>query len=229
MADFGDSAERRGGSRRSRAGQAALLVAMAVVGAMTLVAFLRSGDVTAQSPPAGPSSSGTAATPPSSAPSATSPPAPVESSAGGAPSIVPLTAGPGASAAAAYPPTTLADLQAFAATGNDADVAKFAFEQSGTARCLDPVVRASVAPSLQGQALAASAVAYFLSHGLASQPCKATLLLYYGTSADPGQAFTAGRVSLGQNADLQRFVKVEVGEASGATVLFTVALGPIAS
>jgi hypothetical protein len=212
----------------------AMLLALAAVAAMTFVTFQNSSDVAAENEAAAASSAALSPTPSpspsvSDAASAQSTPS-VTPPAQMTPSIIPLSAKPaGAAPAAAYPPVTMADLQAFAATGYDTDVGKFGYEMTGNARCFDPLVRGTVDPALKDKALAASAVAYFLSHGLATQPCKATLVLYYSHSVDLGEAFTAARVSLGVNSTKQRFVKVEIGDSTNPTVLFSVNIGALAA
>jgi len=121
------------------------------------------------------------------------------------PSLTPLPAVPTATLAPTpvptpppppsyYPPTSVADLHALAATGNASAIHEFHSESVGLATCPIPKREVTVDPTITGQQLAADLMAYWYGQGL-ENPCGAVVFAYHSQD-EAGNAYTAGRVNL---------------------------------
>lgn len=123
---------------------------------------------------------------------------------------------PGQVAADTFPPATLADFLAFAATGDPSAIHQFDEDSVGDARCPWPNVYATVDPQLTGRELAADAAAFAVAHRMLDNPCRAALLIFHRPAENTGDGFTAGRIFLDGNPGGKRHtIRVDIGAESG--------------
>lgn len=116
-----------------------------------------------------------------------------------------------------FPPKTLADFRAFAATGDPSQVQQIATSTEGLPSCPEPNIYVTVSPGLTGKALEADLAAFFVQSGLLGNQCQAFVFAYHSESdyqANQGDGFTAGRVALTSNSGSgpQHNLEVDAGE-----------------
>jgi hypothetical protein len=116
-----------------------------------------------------------------------------------------------------FPPKTLADFRAFAATGDPSQVQQIATSTEGLPSCPEPNIYVTVSPGLTGKALEADLAAFFVQSGLLGNQCQAFVFAYHSESdyqANQGDGFTAGRVALTSNSGSgpQHNLEIDAGE-----------------
>jgi hypothetical protein len=115
-----------------------------------------------------------------------------------------------------FPPTTLADFRAFAATGDASQVHEVRSTTEGLPSCPDPTIYVTVSPAVTGRALDADLSAFFVQQGLLSSPCEPVVFAYHSMSdylAHRDDGYTAGRVSVSSTGSgSQKNLEVDAGD-----------------
>lgn len=116
-----------------------------------------------------------------------------------------------------FPPKTLADFRAFAATGDASQVHQVASSTEGLPSCPEPNFYVTVSQALTGKVLEADLSAFFVQHGLLGNQCQAFVFAFHSKSdylAHQGDGFTAGRVALTTNSGSGPQMNLEVDAGS---------------
>lgn len=173
-----DRAPRRPGHLRTLGGAVAVSAAlvMAVAGCTKPAA---SSSVPSSAPPAAPSSAASA--------------------------VITAAASPARAAKPAFPPSSLAAFQAFAATGDASEVTQVGFVSNGLPSCPEPTYYVTIPSSLGVRAVEADLSAFFVrKNGFASNACGGAVVFAYHSlsdyNANKGNGFTAGRVIVATNS-----------------------------
>jgi hypothetical protein len=137
---------------------------------------------------------------------------------GGAASALPSpTAVPSASAIV-FPPTTLAQAKALAATGDPNAVQEFHSEGVGLPACPQPKRSVTMAAGLTGRQVAADLLRYFYDQQLNNE-CGA-LVLAYSDASQYGTAYTVGRVNLSVNGTSHQLEVDSVADNIASTIRY---------
>lgn len=102
-----------------------------------------------------------------------------------------------------FPPKTLADFRAFAATGDARQVHQIGTGTDGLPSCPEPSIYVTVSRSLTGRALEADLSAFFVQSGLLGNQCQAFVFAFHSQSdyqENMNNGYTAGRVALTTNS-----------------------------
>lgn len=112
--------------------------------------------------------------------------------------------------AAQYPPATLQQLKALAASGDPAQIVPFKTNTEGSPSCPIPNVYATVSTAVTGRQLAADETAFFIQKGFFRNPCGAAVFVFHDRAENTGNGYTAGRVFL-DNGGPPFNLEVDVG------------------
>jgi hypothetical protein len=118
-----------------------------------------------------------------------------------------------------FPPTSLADFRAFAATGDASKVHPVGTSSEGQRSCPETTIYVTVSPALSGRTLEADLSAFFVHSGLINSPCPASVYAYYSRSeyqADSDGGYTAGSVALTMSEG-QGNLAVDTGNVTSGT------------
>lgn len=117
-----------------------------------------------------------------------------------------------------FPPKTMADFRAFAATGDASQVHQLTTSTQGSGSCPSRNVYVMVSQKLAGRALEADLSAFFVQTGLVSGQCQAFVFADHSRSdyrSHLNDGFTAGRVALtNSGSGSQRNLEVDTGEVT---------------
>jgi hypothetical protein len=117
-----------------------------------------------------------------------------------------------------FPPKTMADFRAFAATGDASQVHQLVTITQGSGSCPSRNVYVMVSRKLVGRALEADLSAFFVQAGLVGGQCQAFIFAYHSRSdyrSHLNDGFTAGRVALtNSGSGSQRNLEVDTGEVT---------------
>lgn len=118
---------------------------------------------------------------------------------------------------ASFPPKTVAEFRAFAATGDASQVHEVGTASEGSPSCPTPNIYVTVSPALTGRTLEADLSAFFLQNGLLASQCQAFVFAYHSQSdylANRNDGFTAGRVAVTNNYGSPKWnLEVDTGSA----------------
>jgi hypothetical protein len=118
---------------------------------------------------------------------------------------------------ASFPPKTVAEFRAFAATGDASQVHEVGTASEGSPSCPTPNIYVTVSPTLTGRTLEADISAFFLQNGLLASQCQAFVFAYHSRSdylANRNDGFTAGRVAVTNNYGSPQWnLEVDTGSA----------------
>jgi hypothetical protein len=123
-----------------------------------------------------------------------------------------------------FPPKTLADFRAFAATGDASQVHEVRSTTGGLPSCPDPIIYVTISPAVTGRALEADLSAFFVQQGLLSSQCQPVVFAYHSMSdylANRDNGYTAGRVcvsSTGSGSQLN--LEVDAGAVTNQQAEF---------
>jgi hypothetical protein len=118
-----------------------------------------------------------------------------------------------------FPPKTLVDFRAFAATGDASQVHQIATSTEGLPSCPNPNIYVAVSQGLTGRALEADLAAFFVQSGLVGNQCQASVFAFHSESdyqAHQNDGYTAGRVALTTNSGSgpQHNLEVDAGDVT---------------
>lgn len=124
-----------------------------------------------------------------------------------------------------FPPRTLAQFRAFAATGNASQVHQVATNNEGLPSCPQPNIDVTVSRRLAVRMLEADLSAFFVQSGLISNSCGAVVFAFHSLHdyrANMDNGYTVGRVIITTNtgSSQQRNLEVDVGDVYNSPVEF---------